>query len=190
MKKIILLCLLLIIFSVEDSTYSSTGWVLESSDSYLGIRFNVDNQLFLTSISINATGNGEFFTGIVKLNTPTGMPNVVPGFKTNTLVGGVSSDTATDANILLDSGSYAVIFGGVGSAFGLVPWASDLTKSNIPLTDYLEYRSSGGGWVEFDYSGIRVALEGNVSPVPLPPSIVFMLTGLCSLFGFYRRRSV
>ena len=214
MKKIIFLCFLffsknvisapiyLETFSVEDSVYSPGGWILEDSGSYLGVRFSVDNELFLSAIIANVGGRDEFFTAIVKLDGASGMPDVVPydnlsgslyepNFNPSDLMfysitsytSITSSDTVVDANILLSSGYYAVIFGGAGSQIGYMPGTFDLEKSKIPLSDYLEYRSSDG-WVEFDYSGIRVVLEGEVSPVPLPASFFLFLSGVMLLFKF------
>ena len=134
-----------------------------------------------------------FFTGIVQLTDAASVPDVAPGFdpdsllfyNTNTFLSTTSSDISTQAGVLLTQGDYAVIFGGTTGSFGWMPGTNALDNSTIPLTDYLEYRSENNGWVVFDYSGIRVVLEGELNPVPLPAGLYLFLSGLSVIiFGF------
>lgn len=163
-------------FTPEDSNYASGGWVLVGSDSYLGVRFSIESRTQLDSITANVGGSGSFFTGIVSIDSADALPTIGPDFdpasllfyQTNSFAGLTSSDVVTNANITLDAGDYVVFFGGLGDFgvvdYGWMPLAPDLTKSKIPLNNYLEYRDLGGGWVEFPESGIRVALNGQVGP--------------------------
>lgn len=160
-------------FHAEDSSYYSGGWILQGSDSYLGVRFTIETATELESITTNLGGSGQFFIGIVPLAHIDALPDLRPSFDpsellfytTNSFAGFESSDVRTYAGISLNPGDYAVIIGGLGdwgiSDFGWMPNAPDLSMSQIPLSAYIEYRShSDTGWVVFPESGIRVVLEG------------------------------
>lgn len=188
--------ILLETFTQDDSVYQNGGWVLRSDDSFLGVKFSVNDTMYIESIVANLGGFGDFFTGIVQLTDSSSLPDTAPGFNpdsllfynTNSFLGTTSSDVSTEAGVLLTHGEYAVIFGGVGDAFGWMPGTWALENSKIPLTYYIEYRSENNGWVEFDYSGIRVVLEGELNPVPLPAGIYLFLSGLSViLFGFKKK---
>jgi hypothetical protein len=192
--------ILLETFTQEDSVYASGGWVLRSDDSYLGIKFSVDNTIYIENIVANLGGVGDFFTGIVQISDASSVPDISPGFNpdsilfynTNSFSGTLSTDISTTANILLTQGDYAVVFGGLGlfglNDYGWMPGTSVLEKSSIPLTDYIEYRSENNGWVEFDYSGIRVVLEGELNPVPLPAGLYLFLSGFSVIFLSLRKQ--
>ena len=181
--------ILLETFTRANSVYSASGWGLRSQDGYLGIKFSVDNTIYIENIIANLGGIGDYFTGIVQLSDSASAPVIAPGFDPDSLLfytsqpfrSNSSSDTSTQVSMLLAQGSYAVIFGGVGDSFGVMPGTTVLGNSTIPLTDYIEYRSEENGWVEFDYSGIRVVLEGELNPVPLPASFYLFLSGLMLL---------
>ncbi len=178
-------------FTPDDSTYASGGWVLMGADSYLGVRFSLDSTTYLNFVTANLGGSGNFFTGIV--STESALPIIAPDFDSsgllfyqeNSFAGITSSDITTSADITLDAGNYVVFFGGLSdfgvSDFGWMPQAPDLTKSQISLSDYIEYRSYVDSWVEFPESGIRVSLEGQVVDVPLPPTLGLMMSGFLVL---------
>lgn len=85
-------------FIQEDSVYATSGWVLCSDDSYLGIKFGVDNTVYIENIIANLGGAGEFFTGIVQISHASSVPDISPGFnpdgiffyKTNSFSGTLS----------------------------------------------------------------------------------------------------
>jgi hypothetical protein len=185
MNRFIILCLFLFsgwahaeqiieTFTPEDSNYVSGGWVLHKSDSYLGVRFYLDSPTQLDTITTNLGGYGSFFVGIASIDGPDSLPLFNPDsdptnlvfYQTNSFTGPISSDVTTYGGITLNPGYYVLIIGGLGD-FGIydsgwMPGALDLSKSKIPLTDYLEYRDNEGGWVEFPESGIRIALTGQI----------------------------
>ena len=53
--------ILLETFTQADSVYASGGWVLRSDDSYLGVKFSVDNTMYIDNIVANLGGYGSFF---------------------------------------------------------------------------------------------------------------------------------
>lgn len=165
-------------FSAEDSSYHAGGWILAGSDSYLAVRFTIAAPTELEYITTNLGGAGQFFVGVVPLPDVEALPDLQPGYdpsellfySTNSFPAYESSDVRTYAGIMLAPGAYAVIIGGLGDwgigDFGWMPSAPDLSKSQIPLSAYLEYRGhSNEGWVEFPESGIRVVLEGYTEKV-------------------------
>ena len=177
-RIIILLCLSLVstqtfatevfleTFAPEDASYTHFGWIL-SDESYIGVRFSTAEVTHLSSIVGNFLGNGTYFSAITSLSGPGGFPTPTPGFfpsdmlaySESTIINAtvVSKDNPFDINLTLAPGNYFVFFGGVGDSIGYMPWATDLSKSNIPLSDYLEF-SLFNGWFEFEPSGVRIAL--------------------------------
>lgn len=178
-------------FTPEHSTYSSGGWVLQGGDGFLGVRFDLAEQTHLEAIVGNLGGSGDFFVAIAGIEpgdeTPWLAPDFAPGdvlfYATNQFGGFLSRDIRTAANLDLDAGRYLVFFGGLGpfgeNDFGWMPNApDDLAYSLVPASDYFEYR--GSSWVNFPESGIRVALEGSPTAVPLPGGFLLLLTAIAS----------
>ena len=182
------------------SRHESAGWVLRDNDSYLGIRFSVDEYLNLDSIVANLGGQGSFFTAITAIDDMSSLPSVAPGFAADSLLfyaenefaGNVATDIRTNVGITLGAGSYVVFFGGLGefgvNDYGWMPAArAGNVPFNIPLNDYLEFRSENNGWVEFPESEIYVALEGQATSVPVPASVWLFSSGL-GLLGWLKRK--
>ena len=187
-------------FSQEDSTYSTGGWVLHNT-GYIGVRFNVNEAVTISQMFGNIYGFGTFFAGITALNSSTAYPTPTPGFEQNSLLayseitiddsGFTSSDHIFETNTNLSPGDYFLFFGGVDqNSGGYMPWASDLTKSNIGLKNYLEYslqplNPNVNGWFEFEYSGIRAGLVA----VPLPASLLLFCSGIMTLLLTITKKS-
>jgi len=185
-------------FSQEDSTYANGGWVMHNT-GYIGVRFNVNEAVTVSQMFGNIYGSGTFFAGITALNSSTAFPMPTPGFDQNSLLayseitindtGYASSDRMFETNTNLSSGDYFLFFGGADeNSGGYMPWASDLTKSNISLNDYLEYSLQPldpnlNGWFEFEYSGIRAGLVA----VPLPSSLLLFFSGIIPLFLTFKK---
>jgi hypothetical protein len=184
----------------KDSLYQSGGWILEGSDSFLGVRFSVEEYLHLDAVVANLGGQGSFFSAITEIDNMSSTPLVAPGFEYESLLfyaennfeGNLSRDIRTNVGITLGPGSYVIFFGGLGdfggNDFGWMPGAWYPEDSNIPLSDYLEYRSGPEGWVEFPESRIRVVLEGQVSAVPIPAA-VWLFGSSLGLLAWLRRRT-
>jgi len=188
-------------FAPEDASYASSGWVL-FDDGYIGIRFATSDSTHLSGVVGTFWGSGNFFSAITQLTGPNDFPGLIPGFlpsdvlaysqqAVNTGIGNPSGDNVFPVHITLDPGNYFVFFGATdSSSMGFMPWAPDLSKSNIPLSDYLEYSlfpldPNVNGWFEFQDSGVRVALLS--SAVPIPGAFGLFASGL--LFLGMRRRT-
>ena len=195
-------------FAPPDASYASGGWVL-FDDAYIGIRFTTTQQTHLSNIVGTFWGRGNFFSAITQLAGPGDFPKPTPGFQpgdvlaysqiavntgfsVNTGIANPSVDNLFPINLALEAGSYFVFFGASdSSSLGYMPGSTDLGKSTIPLSDYLEFSKfpqspNVNGWFEFESSGVRVALLA--TPVPLPNALGLFSFGVLVLK--LRRKSV
>ena len=182
-------------FAPQDASHAGFGWVL-FDDAYVGIRFSTTQQTHLSNIVGTFAGKGNFFSAIAPLPGQNGFPQPTPGFHPEDMLAyslvevdttsiNLAVDNLFPINLTLEPGNYFVFFGASDpNSSGFMPWAPDLNKSNIPLSDYLEFSlfppsTNVNGWFEFKSSGIRVALLAE--PVPLPGTLGLIVWGILLL---------
>ena len=63
----------------EATTYTSGGWVLRDV-GFIGIRFDVAEDVHITGLLGNLGGSGNFFGAIDRIVAGNNLPSVSPGF--------------------------------------------------------------------------------------------------------------
>jgi hypothetical protein len=151
------------------------------SDQWLGVRFEVDQPLDVTSVGgelIYCTGT--LFGAIVSLGGPTGLPpgqefdgaNVVAEttFTAPDTGNGVVNDYQTPLPVTLDPGEYGLVFG--SEAFGATGTGAMTFNTNIGNPSYFDWYPPQGGWVQGAFYPTRFVIDGTVVPEPVPSSML------------------
>lgn len=180
-------------------------------EQYLGARFDLTAFTEITAIGGHIQrATGSLFGAIVELGSSTALPGFAPSdLLTSSLTRlylsfdlpatpGETVDLMLDASVILEPGSYGLVFGGVDQGTG---GAGRMPTTDIDIGAPSYFFGDTGGWRDGGFSDTRFVVEGDLasspriapqaevlSAVPLPPGLA-LLAGAMGLLALRRRRA-